>query len=68
MKKTIFYYAILLQPTADEAKAGKSTEMLVPPTAILAHELSSATIIAGRAIPEAHLENLDRVEVAVTPF
>ena len=35
---------------------------------ILAEDDAQAQIIAARAIPEEHLEHLDRVTIAVRPF
>ena len=68
MRKKIFYIAILLHPTAEEAKNGKSTELLFAPMAVLATDQNAALLLAAREIPEKHLQNIDRVEVAVAPF
>lgn len=68
MHKRIFEYAVLLHPTHEETQRGVSTEMLVQPTFVLASDITTATILASRSIPDAHLDKLDRVEVAVRPF
>ena len=68
MKTRIFEFAILLHPTEDEEKAGAVTQMLVEPTTVLAADVDAANILAARKIPDAHLERLDRIEIAVRPF
>lgn len=64
----IFEFAVILHPTDEERKAGKSSELVVPITAVLAADEKQAGMLAGRAIPEEHLDKLSRMEVAVRPF
>ncbi|HYD00755.1 MAG TPA: hypothetical protein VEB22_05960 [Phycisphaerales bacterium] len=64
----LFQYAVIYHPTGDEKKAGKKSEIVVPVTECVAADEKTAGIIAGRAIPEKHLADLDRLEVAVRPF
>jgi hypothetical protein len=61
MKQKIFEYAVIAHPTSAEAEEGK-TEVT------LANDERAATIIASRKIPEAWLDKLDRVEIAIRPF
>ena len=68
MRKRIFQYAILLHPTEDENKKGVNSQILVEPKYITANDQQAATLLAARAIPEEHLDKLDRIEVAVQPF
>jgi hypothetical protein len=68
MRKVLFEIAILLHPSAEEARTGKSSEVLVMPKYILAQSQEGATLLAAREIPESHLDKLDRIEVAVRPF
>ncbi len=64
----IFEYAAILHPTRARKEEGEQSVILVKPTVCLAHDLSAATVIASRALPEEVLDKLDRVEVAVRPF
>ena len=68
MKKALYEVAILLHPTQDEVKAGKSSEIILNPRFMLAQSQEAATILAAREIPDTHLDKLDRIEVAVRPF
>lgn len=64
----IFEYAVILHPTENERERGETSEIIVEPGTCLANDLSQATMMAGRAIPEEFMTKLDRVEVAVRPF
>ena len=64
----IYQYAVMLHPTEDERKAGKSSQIIVDVQTVAAHNDNAAVVLAGRAIPEQFLTCLDRVEVAVRPF
>ena len=64
----IYQFAVLLNPTEKEEEEGKKAQIIVPITSILAANDQAAIMMAGRAIPEEHLKDLDRCEVAVRPF
>ena len=64
----LFQFAIIKKPTGEEQKKGAQDELLVAPTPILAKDINTATLLAGRKIPENVLDILDRIEVAVRPF
>ena len=64
----IFEFAVILHPTDEERKAGKSSLLVVPITPVLAVDEKQAGMLAGRAIPTEHLDKLNRMEVAVRPF
>lgn len=65
----LFEYAILLHPiTEDTTKAAPPSKILVEPTVILAASVDEAQMVAARAIPEAYIERLQEVEIAVRPF
>jgi hypothetical protein len=64
----LFQFAIILHPTPKEAEQGKASQLIVEVTTILAKDPSMAAMLAGRAIPQEHLDKLDRLEVAVRPF
>ena len=64
----IFQFAVLLHPTSKEREEGKSSELIVPVTTVVAPDQNGATLQAGRAIPSNYLDKLDRLEVAVRPF
>ena len=65
---TLFQYCAFLRPTEDEQKAGEIGKVIVEPQTILSVSQQAASIMASRAIPEAHMKSIDRIEVAVRPF
>uniref|UniRef100_A0A6H1Z9B2 Uncharacterized protein n=1 Tax=viral metagenome TaxID=1070528 RepID=A0A6H1Z9B2_9ZZZZ len=68
MKGKVFQFVVVIHPTDKEAEEGGSSKVIVPVTAVIANDQNSATLQAGRAIPEEYLSKLDRIEVAVRPF
>lgn len=65
----LFQYAVILQPK--ENKDGDVTEagkLVVEPTTVLADSDDQAQLLAGRAIPEEYITDLDRLTVVVRPF
>lgn len=64
----IFEYAVLKEPTKEAKEKGAVTELLIPITPVMAMDEAQATMLAGRAIPENELMNVDRITVAVRPF
>ena len=68
MSKRIFEYAVIYKPKKSEKKDGKTTELVIPPTVILAANEKEANFLAARAVPEKYATKLDQLEVAVRPF
>lgn len=68
----LFEYAILYHPKAMRDTNGNESQgpdtLLVKPTFMLAKSDKEVAMRAARDIPEAHLDELDRVEVLVRPF
>jgi hypothetical protein len=54
----LFEYAAILHPTKKDKEDGKPSQILIPPTHCLAHDILKDDV----------LDKLDRVEVAVRPF
>ena len=71
-KATLFKFAILYhpKPTKEQNDRGESpkTEVLVTPDVVLASNMEQAQTLAGRRIPESHVDKLDDVQVLVGPF
>jgi hypothetical protein len=68
----LFEYAILYHPLRtkadeDEGREPKS-QLLVQPTPLLANDQQEATLVAARQIPDAYLDKLSSVEIAIRPF
>lgn len=66
---SLFQYAVILQPKVD--KDGEVTDpgqIVVEPVTVLAADAQQATLLAGRAIPVEHMDSLDRLTIAVSPF
>lgn len=68
MGKQLFEYAIILQEKANKDGDVKEESQLLDRGEVLARNQQDATLLAGRKIPEAHLEHLERVTLAVRPF
>lgn len=65
----LYQYAVLLQPKEDAD--GNETDpgaVLVEPTTVLAQSTGQVNIIASRAIPEANVNDLERLTLVVRPF
>ena len=61
----LFQFAVIKHPA--DPKKGKS-ELVVPLTEVLAADVNAATLLAARAIPEEHVDDLDLIQVVVSPF
>ena len=64
----LFQYAIIWNPTEKQAKEGAKSKLVVEPSTLLAQDQEKANIMIARLIPEAHLEELDQIQIAVRPF
>lgn len=67
----LFRYAVLRTPSPEEAKDGRKTEIVIPPTEFALYPNEEAVRFAAiRAIPTELLETTDtsRFEVAVASF
>ena len=68
----LYEYAILYKPTTTKEQQDKGEKakpvLLVDVTRILANNDNEAQMMAARAIPETHIDKLDRVEIALRPF
>jgi hypothetical protein len=64
----LFQYAVILQPKFKDDEIVEEGDVILKPQYILAESEREVTIIAARKIPEAYMDRLDRVEVAVRPF
>lgn len=64
----LFQYSILYVPKKTDKKDAEKAKVLVSVTDVLAEDAQQATILASRAIPEAYLNRLSEVQLAVRPF
>jgi hypothetical protein len=65
----LFEYVMILHPSEKEQEDGKQSTLLNGGVEhVLANDERAALMLAGRHIPEEHLDKLDRIEVAVRPF
>lgn len=68
-QERLFQYAIIKHPTSEGGKAGERSEMITEPTKFfLARSESEVSMIAIKTIPEEHMQDVDRLEVAVRLF
>lgn len=64
----LFEYAVIYDGKRDkDGEQIEKAELLIFDK-ILCEDEGQAQIVAARAIPEEHLEHLDRVTIAVRPF
>lgn len=68
MPSTLFEFAVVFSPTEAEIKAGTKPAIIVDRQMVLAKDLSGATMLAARAIPEEWADRLDQLTVACRPF
>lgn len=64
----LFQYSILYTPKKTDKKTDVKAKVLVDVTNVIAENAQQATILASRAIPEAYLDRLEDVVLAVRPF
>lgn len=65
----LFQFAIIKNEKTDrDGEVVEPASLLVPITAVMARDQEQATLMAGRAIPDTELDNLDRLTVVVRPF
>lgn len=67
----LYEYAVICNEKRDkDGEVTEAAELVVQPTTILATDEAQAQLLAGRAIPDAYVDNgkLDRLVVVVRPF
>jgi hypothetical protein len=71
-KGKLFEYAVLYHPkaTKEQTDAGETpkSEILISPVTIVALGPEQVATVASRAIPEAHMDHLENIEIVVRPF
>jgi hypothetical protein len=68
MAGKIYEYAVLFHPKYKKDDLPKRSEIVVDVTRVIAEKPEEVTMVAARSIPEAYLDKLDQVEIAVRPF
>lgn len=65
----LYEYAVIKDEKKDkEGNKTEDAELVVPVTTVLANSDEQAQMIASRAIPDDHMDDLDRLIVVVRPF
>lgn len=68
----LFEYSVLYhpKPTKEQHDRGEEpkSELLIPPTSLLASSQDQVSVLAARAIPATHVDKLEDVEIVVRPF
>ena len=67
-KSRLFQYAIIWNPSKDQVKSGLVPLVLVDVTNVLAQDEKAALIMASRAIPQSHINELNQIDIALRPF
>jgi hypothetical protein len=69
MQVRLYEYAVILQPKTDrDENVVEEAEVVVSPATVLAANDEKAGLLAARAIPETHIDRIDRLTVLVRPF
>ena len=68
--KSLYQYAVLLNPTKKECDEGTGDSVVVVPPSewFLASGEQEVVMVATRSIPADMMKHADRLEVAVRPF
>lgn len=64
----LWQFAVLWHPSDEQRKNGDKDKVVVGVTDVLAKDQTQAVMLAGRAIPEQYLAEVDQLEIAVRPF
>jgi hypothetical protein len=71
-KGKLFEYAVLYhpKPTKEQNDRGETpkSEVLIEPKSVLATSPEQVSILAGRSIPDTHVDKLEDIEIIVRPF
>lgn len=65
MKLQVYRYTILRHPLEKEIA---KTQMIIPPTYLMAKDQATAVSLATMEIPAAYKSDIDQLEVIVRPF
>lgn len=69
MKLKLFEYAVLLHPETDkDGNEDGNTLIIKDVSKVLAKDEKQVSVLAARAIPDEHIDALDRIEIVVRPF
>lgn len=63
MKSTVFEYVIFFDP-----QDAFDTPVILAEGKLIASDLERAKLLAGREIPETHIDEIANIEVLVRPF
>jgi len=65
----LYEYAVVCAEKRDrDDEVVEAAEIIEGPTTILARDEKQAQVLAARAIPDTHLDKIDRLSVVVRPF
>ncbi len=64
----LYQFAAIWNPNEEQKKNGERSKLIIEPKTIIAPDDKSAALIAGRDIPEAFLNQLEQVDLAIRPF
>jgi hypothetical protein len=68
MESKLFQFAVIWNPTEDQADNGEKSKLVVPITTELATSKEAISMRAVRAIPSKYDDQLDQLSVVVRPF
>jgi len=64
----LFQYAAIFHPSENEMEDGEKAKVIIEPSTVLAKDEQVAVLLIARQLPEAYVEKLDQIEIAIRPF
>ncbi len=68
MAGQIYEYAVLFHPRTKKDGVAEPSTLVVDVQRLVAASEKEVAILAGRSIPDAYLDKLEQVEIAIRPF
>lgn len=68
MKSQLFVYALIWHPNADQVKNNEKSKIIKEPTYLLSKDKETASLQIAMNIPKEHENNLDQIEIVLSPF
>ena len=68
MKQTLYQYALVWHPTAEQVKEGGASKIIQEPKWILAKDHNAVFVQVARLIPDEYIKEVDQVDIQIKSF